>query len=170
MIDLKKILNKPVNLSGPKGLDKNPLIDKFRDNKTKRVNLQYKEDIENAVIIASKIEKPIRIRKPRERKDVVDADTKKVIKSGVQDSVAIKFRRKRDIKPVVDTPAIKKKVKQAEVKPTPKPMVEESTAVKELSPKVVQAKEDLANLKKTFAKLLLPVKWSRKSVSVDSEE
>jgi len=83
------------------------------------------------------------------------------------------------VEPPKNVPKINKKVKLPKTKKTvdvvkaPKievdvvkeskiaDVINETTIKKELTPEVVQAKEDLANLKKTFAKLLLPNKWSR---------
>jgi len=91
------------------------------------------------------------------------------------------------VEPPKNVPKINKKVKSPKIKkivdvvkePEMVDVIKEIKAVdiiketvikKEFSEEVIQAKEDLSNLKKTFAKLLLPNKWSRKSVSVDSEE
>ena len=158
MIDLKKITNMPVNLSVPKGLNKNPLMDKFRDNKTKRVNLKYKEDIEHIVVTPVVSEKSVNIRKHVEKKDKTVKNTSRYLV--IADDL-------KQVNSKTTETHINIKVKLQKAEQYSKSVIKETM---ELSPEVIQAKEDLVSLKKTFSKLLLPVKWSRKSISANSED
>jgi len=187
MLDLKKILNKPVNLSGSKESGKNPMMDKFRDSKVKHVNLQYKEDKKEVII--DKL-KPVRLKKQRERviKDTpvtekesvknTSKSNKQILKTADKltkpkakekktklpktkqvepiKSVSSRIRRTKELK------SIEEKVLGVETS-----VIETIIIRKELSPEVIKAKEDLANLKKKFYELLLPVKWSREVMYED---
>ena len=245
-MNLKKIINKPVNLSGPKGLNKNPLMDKFRDSKVKRVNLQYKEDKEEEAAVEKPkhvklknrsertiknisvteeesiknlhkfnkgaLKKPTELKKSKiveksidkERKDiknktivvkskraallvtdenkVTDNVKEKKIKSQktkqIESVKSVYNKRKspKELKPVEENILVDK-IDKAQVVILDEVVadrvvdaVEKIVVKKELSPEVLQAKADLDSLKKVFSKLLLPVKWSRKSISANSED
>jgi len=162
-MDFKKISKKFINLPNVENVVKDSLLFSLKNTKVKSVNFQYKEEKEEDVVEPANSERLIRIRKPRE---TITRDKEPKVTD-----VVFKKKERRSLRRDVvldksDDVSTKKKVKLQKSE-QPQSIIKE---IKELSPEVIQAKTDLANLKKTFAKLLLPVKWSRKSVSVDSEE
>lgn len=97
--------------------------------------------------------------KPNKEKPIFDEPIKNIDKT-----TAVISKEKKKVKQIVklvDKPVIIIEDNKKIIKTTTDVVVVENLAVvNELSPEILQAKEDLINLKKTFSKLLLPVKWS----------
>jgi hypothetical protein len=159
MIDLKKIINKPINLSGSKMPDKAPLVNKLRVNNTKRIDLLYKKDIENKEVVVTESQKPERHRRLREviikdkSVEIIKEKKSNAIVSNSKQTIIQTEYKHADIN-IKTAPLHKTKsiVNENNSVVIDNPLIKEPVYVKTLSPETLQAKEDLDSLKNTFSK------------------
>jgi len=184
MLDFKRISGKRVNIPNKKDLIKTSLIERFKVGENKSVNVSNEKDskisrADETKKIKTKINKPItkeHTDKNKATKNLIKPKKEALIKETPTDTTK-EFKKKKhvknkDIKIVKDDQPINLKAESPVVaesvtivptiiKATVDNAIKEQPSIKLLPPHVLQAKEDLAYLKKTFAELLLPIKWSR---------